>query len=647
MQTARMPGAGPVDNTTSPHARLRTLPFGDVRLSEGFWTGRQAVVHETSLPTGYHMLDAAGNLHDLRLAAGLAQGEYQGPVFMDSDVYKWLEAAAYTLARRPDPELEKMADSLIELIGQAQGSDGYVDSYWQVVEPERRWQDLSFGHELYCAGHLIQAAVAYHRGTGNTRLLEIAQRFADNIDSVFGPDKRDGTPGHPEIEMALVELYRDTGERRYLDLAQFFVDRRGHGLLDASRQRHSAYFQDHVPVREASTVEGHAVRQLYLTSGLADLYLETGDTALWQALLRQWDDMVLRKMYVTGGLGSRHMGEAFGEAYELPNDRAYCETCAAIASVMWNWRMLLATGESRYVDVLERALYNSILSGISLDGQSYFYVNPLLSHGVDSLIGRKFAERFGWHSCACCPPNVMRLFASLDHYVATRDREGVQIHLYAPADLDLSVAGERRARLRLETEYPWSGAVHIEIQETDGGPWSLSLRIPEWANSATLQVNGQPLATYPTRHGYAIIERAWQAGDVIDLTLPMASRLTEAHPWVDPTRNSLALERGPLVYCLEQPDQDPAVHVLNVEIDPTSALEESWRPDLLGGVVTVEANGTAFDMSAWAGRLYAPLNTTASLARRPTRLTAIPYYAWANRGAAAMRVWIPRGAENQ
>src|SRR5579883_1717571 len=624
MPTIRLPGAGPVDNSTSPHARLRTLPFGAVRLSEGFWSRRQDIVREVSLPTGFHMLDVAGNLHDLRLAAGLVKGEYQGPVFMDSDVYKWLEAAAYTLARRPDPELEKMADSLIELIGQAQGSDGYVNSYWQVVEPERRWADLSFGHELYCAGHLIQAAVAYDRGTGNPRLLEIAQRFADNIDSVFGPGRRDGTPGHPEIEMALVELYRDTGERRYLNLAQFFVDRRGHGLLDPGRQRHSAYFQDHVPVREASTVEGHAVRQLYLTSGLTDLYLETGDATLWQALSRQWDDMVRRKMYVTGGVGSRHMGEAFGEAYELPNDRAYCETCAAIASVMWNWRMLLATGESRYADVLERALYNAILSGISLDGQRYFYVNPLLSHGVDSLIGRKFAERFAWHSCACCPPNVMRLFASLDHYVATRDGQGLQIHLYTPANLDVTLESGQLARIELTTDYPWRGEVRLTIQESPTNPWSLSLRIPDWSANATIRINGQPQSNVETRKGYAILKRSWRSGDIVELDLAMTARLTEAHPWVDPARASVAIERGPLVYCLEQPDQEATTHVLNVEIDPSSPLTDCWRPDLLGGIMTIQANGSTVDTVAWSSRLYAPFGTTARLPRRSTRLTAIP-----------------------
>ena len=518
-----------------------------------------------------------------------------------------------------------------------------MDSYWQVVEPQRRWNDLSMGHELYCAGHLIQAAVAFHRCTGEPRLLEIARRFADNIDSVFGPGKRDGTPGHPEIELALVELYRDTGQRRYLDLARFFVDRRGHGLLDPGRQRHSAYFQDHVPVREASTVEGHAVRQLYLTSGLADLYLETGDESLWQALLRQWDDMVQRKMYVTGGVGSRHMGEAFGEPYELPNDRAYCETCAAIASVMWNWRMLLATGESRYADVLERTLYNAILSGISLNGERYFYVNPLLSHGVDSLIGRKFAERFGWHSCACCPPNVMRLFASLDHYLATRDVEGIQIHLYAPAELDVALPSGQSVRLKMATAYPWDGNVALTRVETSSAPWSLSLRIPNWATEATVRVNGEPRDSCETSNGYAVVSRTWRAGDVVELDMPMAARLTEAHPLVDPTRGSVAIERGPLVYCLEQPDQDPPVRVLDLEIDASAPLTERWQPDLLGGVVTITAEGTAIDPAAWSERFYAPAGTSFGLPRRTARLTAIPYYAWANRGATAMRVWIPGG----
>lgn len=642
METRTTSGPGPVDTSASPHARWRTLPLRAVRLSDRFWKPRQELNHDVSLPNGYRMLEQAGNLHDLRLAAGQATGPYRGPVYMDSDVYKWLEAVAYELARRPDPALETAGRSVIELIAAAQGEDGYLNSYWQIVEPHRRWEDLSHGHELYCAGHLIQAAVAFQRATGQTELLAVARRFADYIDSVFGPGRRAGTPGHPEIEMALVELYRESGDARYLNLARFFIDQRGRGLLGPGGHGGPAYYQDHQPVREARTIEGHAVRALYLASGVADLYLETGEGALWSTLESQWQDMTRRKMYVTGGLGSRHLGEAFGEPYELPNDRAYCETCAAIGSVMWNWRMLLATGDGRFADVLERTLYNGVLAGISLDGRHYFYVNPLLSHGVDSLLGRKTAVRAEWHSCACCPPNVMRLLASLSHYVATRNQQGVQIHLYATADLAIPLDSERTIRLAMVTDYPWQGNVQIRVIDSPPEPWSLELRLPGWSGTSTLRVNGHQLDQPDVCRGYVVVDRQWQHGDVVELELDLAPRLTEAHPLVDPDRASVAIERGPIVYCLEQPDQEPGVDVLGVEIDSTSPLVSRWRPDLLGGVVAVEANGSALDLSPWDQSLYLPAGTTRQLDRRPIRLTAIPYYAWANRGPARMRVWIPR-----
>ena len=644
MLPAPVLGSGPVDTTASRFARWRTLPLGAARIADRFWSRRQELNHTASLPNGYRMLEAAGNLHDLALAAGRAIGDYRGPLFMDSDVYKWLEAVAYEQARRPDLELASLAESIVDLIEAAQGSDGYINSYWQVVEPDRRWQDLSHGHELYCAGHLIQAAVADHRATGSTRLLGIARRFADNIDSVFGPTHHRGTAGHPEIELALVELYRETGEERYLRLAGYFVDQRGRGLLTAGRFG-AAYYPDHLPVRQSKTIEGHAVRALYLTSGLTDLFLETGDEALMAALQSQWEDMVARKMYVTGGVGSRHQGEAFGEPYELPNERAYCETCAAIASVMWNWRMLLATGESRFVDVLERALYNAVLSGITLDGRCYFYVNPLLSHGVDSLLGRKTAERTEWHSCACCPPNVMRLLASLDHYLVTRDETGLQVHLYAASDVSTTFGSNRSVGLRVMTDYPWDGRVRLALTETDGRPWTLRLRLPGWASAPTLAINGERLAGFETRDGYAVLDRAWHVGDTVELDLAVTPRLTEAHPWVDPTRGSVAIERGPIVYCLEQPDQEPSVDVRDVEIDVTGNLVDRWWPEILEGVVAVEAEGQAVDTSSAKSWLYAPVGTAAELPRRSTRLTAIPYYAWANRGPAAMRVWIPRAAD--
>ena len=373
--------AGPVDARGSPHATLTTLAVHDVTIAGGFWAARQAVNRDAALPHGIRMLEAAGNLDNLKLAAGKMTGRYRGPVFMDSDVYKWLDAAACEMARVPSAALASASAEMIDLVAAAQGADGYVNSYYQVAEPGKRWTDFAHGHELYCAGHLFQAAVAHHRATGEDRLLTIARRFGDYLVSVFGPGRRTATPGHPEIEMALIELSRETGERRYLELATFFIDQRGRGWLGGGRFNSSAYFQDRVPVRDASVVEGHAVRALYLTTGLTDLYLETGDAALLAALNRQWHDLVAGKLYVTGGVGARHNAESFGQPFELPNDLAYCETCGAIASVMWSWRMLLATGHARYADLIERTLYNAILAGVSLSGDRYFYVNPLASNG--------------------------------------------------------------------------------------------------------------------------------------------------------------------------------------------------------------------------------------------------------------------------
>jgi len=586
------------------------------------------------------MLNESGNFNNLKLAAGSGKGEYQTPVFMDSDVYKWLEAASYDLANVPDPELEHMVDQAIELIAAAQQEDGYLNSYYQVNKPDERWTDLDHDHELYCAGHLLEAAVAHHRATGKPTLLAVARRFADHIDSEFGPGKRQRAPGHPEIELALVELYRETRERRYLDLAAFFVDQRGSGTMRGYRLG-PAYQQDHVPVREATEVAGHAVRQLYLTAGVTDIYMETGEQALLDAMTRLWCDMTFTKMHITGGLGARFVGESFGQAYELPSDRCYCETCAAIASMMWNWRLLLATREARYAELLERSLYNGFLSSVSLDGRRYFYVNPLQSRGVDSMQGRGVVERPEWFGCACCPPNVMRQIALVGHYAATTDESGLQIHQYVSAKIEAELEAERQVVLRTETDYPWDGKVKLTIEETSGNEWKLALRVPGWCEGANLRVNGEAIEAAATSGTYATIERAWQAGDIVELDMVMQPRLTEPNPRVDAIRGSLAIERGPLVYCLEEVDQEPGLNLLDVRIAPDASLRATRREDLLGGVVVVEAQGAVVDVDAWRDELYRPAPME-DLPQREVVLRAVPYFAWANRGPGTMRVWIPR-----
>jgi DUF1680 family protein len=629
-----------VSTRTSPHARWRTLALGSVSLTEGFWHQKQEINRQVSLPHGYRMLNQSGNFNNLRLAAGSGEGEYRTPVFMDSDVYKWLEAVSYDLGSSPDPELERMADQAIALVAAAQQEDGYLNSYYQVNKPDERWTDLDHDHELYCAGHLFEAAVAHHRATGKSSLLDVARRFADYIDAVFGPGKRQGAPGHPEIELALVELYRETGERRYLDLAGFFVDQRGGGTMRGYRLG-PAYQQDHVPVREAAEVTGHAVRQLYLTAGVTDIYMETGEQALFDAMARLWHDVTARKMHVTAGFGARFVGESFGQAYELPSDRCYCETCAAIASMMWNWRMLLATGEARYADLLERSLYNGFLSSVSLDGQRYFYVNPLQSRGVDPMRSRGVVERPEWFGCACCPPNVMRQIAMVGHHAVTADELGLQIHQYVPARIEVELEAAGRVVLRMETDYPWDGKVKVAVEETGGNGWKLALRVPGWCEGASLRVNGQAVNVAAAGGTYAAIERAWQAGDVVELDMPMQPRFIEPNPRVDAIRESLAIERGPLVYCLEGVDQDPGLDLLDVRVAPEASLEAVQREDLLGGVVAVEVQGAVVDVGPWQDELYRPAPVE-NLPQRKVTLTAVPYYAWANRGPGTMRVWIPR-----
>lgn len=625
-----------VSTVRSGYTRLTTLPVAAVSVADGFWAERQQINRSVGLRHAYRQLEQAGNFHNLRLAAGLIAGQYRGPRYMDSDLYKWLEAVSYDLANRPDPQLEGWLDETAELLAAAQMPDGYLNAYFQAAAPEKRWKDLDHGHEMYCAGHLIQAAIACRRATGKSRLLEIARRLADHIDAVFGPGKRDGAPGHPEIEMALVELYRETGEARYLDLAGCLLSRRGRRRMRGLSGSDPEYQQDHLPLREAGEVAGHAVRQLYLTAGATDVYLETGEAALMEALQRLWLDMSARKMHLTGGYGARFEGESFGYAYELPNERCYCETCAAIAAMMWNWRMLLATGQARFADSLERSLYNNFLSGISLDGRSYFYVNPLSSPGG---VGRS-----EWFGCACCPPNVMRQTAAVGQYIATRDAGGVQLHQYIAADLRVEGVAGGAARLSLETRYPWQGRVRITVQESPAAPWALSLRIPAWAGGAALALDGAPLDAALQPGSYARVERAWRPGETLELSLPLHPRLTRPNPRVDALRGSLAIERGPLVYCLEAVDQPQDAGLPDVRLDASAPLRASWQPDLLGGVVTVAAQGYAEDMSAWEGRLYRPAAEASPLppvAARPLELLAVPYYAWANRGSGPMRVWIP------
>ncbi|MFI0723218.1 glycoside hydrolase family 127 protein [Streptomyces sp. NPDC021224] len=658
-RTRRIPvPRGPV--RPGAEARPALSPATGAAILGGFWHTRRTVNATVSVPQGPGLLESAGNLHDLRLVAGAAEGAFEGDYpFMDSDVYKWLEAAAWQLGQQDPPgapdtavaadaaALQKEVDRIVALVAAAQQPDGYLNTWVQAGKGGARYADLRWGHELYCAGHLIQAAVAHHRGTGGTELLDVAVRFADQIDATFGPGKPvDGFDGHPEVETALVELYRETGERRYLDLAGYFVDRHGHGVLGGE-----AYCQDRVPLRAQENVEGHAVRQLYLLAAAADLAVETGDAELRAACERLWSAMVATKTHITGGLGAHHHHEEFGDPYELPTERAYCETCAAVASVHYSWRMALLTGDARYGDLIERTLFNGFLAGVSLDGDRWLYVNPLqVRDGHTDTGGDQSARRTRWFRCACCPPNVMRLLASLEHYVATGSSTGLQLHQYATGRYAVDAAGAALS-VSVNTRYPDDGTIAVTVEEAGGDantaaarPWTLSLRIPQWCRRFAVTVAGQPLAEPAAEDGWLHLERKWTPGDEVVLELRLDVRRTAADPRADAVRGCVAIERGPLVYCLEQADQDGG-GLDDLVLDLSRPLTAVERPDLLGGVVTVRATGRRPAAPTAAGPAWWPYReadtATATDPGEMVALTAVPYHAWANRRDGSMRVWIP------
>lgn len=640
--------ATPCAPRSTEHSRLRPLSVAQVSITGGPWGRWQQLNREVTTPHALSWLERDGALDSLRRLRPSSHDEpRRGMRFSDSDLYKAIEGISWDLGRAPSPALAAVVTDVAALLAQVQAGDGYLNSWVQAGMAER-YADLQHGHELYCAGHLIQAAVAHARSTGGDELLAVARRLADHLVATFGEGRRGDTDGHPEIETALVELYRHTGERSYLDLAGQLVDVRGHGVIgDGSFG--SAYFQDSVPVREQGEVVGHAVRALYLLAGVVDLYLETGEAALLEAAQRQWASMVASKTYLTGAHGSRFEGEAFGDPYELPPDLVYGETCAGIASVMASWRLLLATGEGRYADLIERTLHNLVAGSTSQSGDGFFYVNPMhvrrarpaAPPDAKPLRSDAPGTRPAWFDCACCPPNIMRTVASLGAYLATVDDDGVQVHLYAPARLSAPLAtGD--VGLELRTGYPLDGVVELQVTATTATEWTLSLRIPSWARGAVVRVDGDQRDAVPDGAGYLRLTRSWREGDVVRLELPMEPRLTAGHPAVDAVRGSVAIERGALVYCLEGVDQADGVDLDAVEIAVGGELRASWRPVLLGGTVVIEADAVARDDGGWSRAGWARVGAEPEVRTRPVVLTAVPYHLRANRGPSAMRVWIPR-----
>jgi len=626
-----------VDTARSPHAALRPVPASAVTLKDAFWQPRRETNRAATLPSQFDHLETSGTRPNFRRAANNEAGTpFRGPVFMDSDLYKWLEAAASALATDDDPALREMVSTAVAEVEAAQQPDGYLNTHFTFDKADLRYSNLRDWHELYCAGHLIQAAVAHVRATGDERLLNVARRFADHLCETFGEEenKQRLTDGHEEIEMALVELFRVTGERRYLDLARFFLDVRGQKTVGGG-----AYHQDHVPFRDLAEVTGHAVRMTYLACGAADIFLETGDAALKSALEAQWANLTTRRMYVSGGLGARYEGEAFGKDYELPNARAYTETCAAIGSVMWNHRMLLATGAARYADLLEHTLYNAVLPGLSLDGQAYFYQNPLEDDGRH--------RRQPWFGCACCPPNVARLLAQLPAYFyGTTDAGDVYVHLYAEGNAQIPRPGGGTLTLRQSTNYPWNGDIALTIEGVTGeATFGLFVRVPGWCESgATLEVNGEPHPDPLAPGGYVELRRTWRTGDTVHLHLPLSARRIACHPYVAENAGRVALLRGPILYCVEQADH-PNVALRDLVLLPDTELSPRPRPDLLGNIVILEGTA-ALDPPAdgWTpNTLYQTTRGGASTTngeQNTVPLTAVPYFAWANREPGQMHVWL-------
>jgi len=611
--------------------KLTPVPFTKVRISDSFWAPRQETNRKVSIPHSLDMLEKAGNVHNFELAASGARQGYSGPLFMDSDLYKAIEAASYSLATHPDPELDRRLDQLIAKVAAAQMPDGYLNTHFQVNEPDKRWTNLRDAHELYCAGHLFEAAVAHFQATGKRTLLNVACRFADHIASIFGdgPGKRMGYPGHPEIELALVKLWRATGEKRYFDLARFFIENRGRKFF---AQEHGtpldrydgSYWQDNVPIREHRAIVGHAVRAAYLLSGVVDVAAETGDQGLLDMVDRVWRNTTQKRMYVTGGIGPSASNEGFTEDYDLPNLTAYQETCASVAMILWNHRLGLLYGDARYIDVLERALYNGFLAGVSLDGKRFFYVNPLASNGNH--------HRSEWFGCACCPPNVTRTLAFLGGYAYAASNDAVWVNLYIQGGADIDVAGQS-VRLDVTTDYPWDGRVKLVLHPSSPAKFGLRLRVPGWCPSARVRVNGTSVRSPKKERGYIVLEREWHGGDTVELSMAMPVLRIEAHPLVKEDAGQVAIQRGPIVYCLEACD-NPTVP--QIALPPDSELKPERRPELLGGVVILRGTGAVASDQSWSGTLY-----RTAMPPKKVPITAVPYCVWDNRDPGPMKVWIP------
>ncbi|MCX6567263.1 MAG: glycoside hydrolase family 127 protein [Candidatus Aminicenantes bacterium] len=634
---------------------IRPVPFTSVHVNDVFWAPKIETNRAVTVPFALQKNEETGRVDNFRKAAGLMKGPFEGKRYNDSDVFKVMEGAAYTLMIKPDPKLEATLDDLIAIIGKAQESDGYLFTN-RTIDPKNpapgagaeRWSNLRVSHEFYNVGHMYEAAVAHFQATGKKSFLDIAVKNADLLLNTFGPGKRRAFPGHQEIEIGLSKLYRVTGNRAYLDLAKFFLDERGYyfqgekyGPDDPFNVYNSdEYLQNHKPVLQQDEAVGHAVRAMYMYAGMADMAALGGYPEYVKAIDRLWDNVVGKKMYITGGVGARADSEAFGDAYELPNRTAYTETCAAIGNALWQQRLFLLHGEAKYADVLERVMYNGLISGVGLDGMSFFYQNPLEADGKSKLYQGQVG-RSPWFEVSCCPPNVTRFLPSVPGYVYAVRADSLYVNLFISNTAAAEIVGTKVA-LSQETKYPWDGSVKITVSPDQDAAFALLVRIPGWARNEpvptdlyrfldendekpVLAVNGAAVKI-ELEKGYAVLRRTWKKGDAVELTLPMPVRRVVANDAVEADSGRVAFQRGPLVYCAEAVDNDG--HVLDLSIMDGARFSAEFQPDLLNGVVVLKRE-----------MIMAPMRLGAAKVRD---VVLIPYYAWANRGPGEMRVWFPR-----